>query len=333
MATLNTTHMNYGEDLLTENKNRFVVFPITYDAIWKMYKLAVSSFWSVEEVDLSKDMDYWNNLSDNEQYFIKNILAFFAASDGIVNENLSARFMNEVMVPEAKSFYAFQIAIESIHSETYSLLIDTYIKDPTEKLRLFNAIDTIPCVRKKAEWAFKWITSKEDSFAHRLVAFAAVEGIFFSGAFCAIFWLKERGVMPGLAFSNELISRDEALHTEFAILLYSMLKNKLTQDEVHGLIKDAVAIEKEFITESIPCHLLGMNAMLMTQYIEFVADRLVAQLGYDKIYNVGNPFDFMDRIGLQLKTNFFEHLPSEYARANVGKDVQDIYKFAIDEDF
>lgn len=333
MATKNTIHLNHGEDLLTEKKNRYVVFPITYDAIWKMYKLAVSSFWTVEEVDLTKDMDNWNNLSENEQYFIKNILAFFAASDGIVNENLSARFLNEVMVPEAKSFYAFQIAIESIHSETYSLLIDTYIKDQAEKLRLFDAINTIPCVRKKAEWAFKWITSKEDSFAHRLVAFAAVEGIFFSGAFCAIFWLKERGVMPGLSFSNELISRDEALHTEFAILLYSMLKNKLSQNEIHALIKDAVEIETEFITESIPCHLLGMNATLMTQYIEFVADRLVAQLGYDKIYNVSNPFDFMDRIGLQLKTNFFEHLPSEYARANVGKDVQDIYKFAIDEDF
>jgi ribonucleoside-diphosphate reductase beta chain len=331
--TVNTIHMNEQEDILIENRNRYVIFPITYDSIWQMYKLAVSSFWTVEEVDLAKDPDDWEKLTDNERHFVKNILAFFAGSDGIVNENLSARFMNEVMAPEAKAFYGFQIAIENVHNEMYSLLIDTYIKDSKEKHRLFNAIETIPCVRKKAEWAMKWITSKVDSFAHRLVAFAAVEGIFFSGAFCSIFWLKERGVMPGLTFSNELISRDEALHTEFAILLYSMLKHKLTQDDIHAIIKDAVEIETEFITESIPCQMLGMNATLMTQYIQFVADRLVVQLGYDKIYNVNNPFDFMERIGLNLKTNFFEHKVGEYSKANVGNTTNDIFRFTLDEDF
>jgi ribonucleoside-diphosphate reductase beta chain len=329
----NSLHLNEEEDLLVENPNRFVIFPIKYDDIWKMYKLAVSSFWTAEEIDLAKDMDDWNKLSENEQYFIKHILAFFAGSDGIVNENLSARFLNEVQIPEAKFFYGFQIAIEAIHSEAYSLLIDTYIKDRKEKAHLLDAIHTIPCIKKKADWALQWITSKEDSFAHRIVAFAAVEGIFFSGAFCSIFWLKERGLMPGLTFSNELISRDEGLHTEFAVLLYSMLKNKLSQDEVHNIIKDAVEIENEFITDSIPCSLLGMNAELMTQYIKFVADRLVVQLGYDKIYNASNPFDFMDRISLQLKQNFFEGKVSEYSKANVGNTSQDIYKFSLDEDF
>jgi ribonucleoside-diphosphate reductase beta chain len=321
------------EEMLLDNDNRFVIFPIKYDDIWKMYKLAVSSFWTVEEVDLGKDIDDWNKLSENEQYFIKHVLAFFAGSDGIVNENLSSRFMNEVQIPEAKFFYGFQIAIESIHSETYSLLIDTYIKDRQEKDHLLNAINTIPCIKKKADWALQWITSKEDSFAHRLVAFAAVEGIFFSGAFCAIFWLKERGLMPGLTFSNELISRDEGLHTEFAVLLYTMLKNKLSQNEIHAIIRDAVEIENEFITESIPCSLLGMNSSLMTQYIKFVADRLVVQLGYDKIYNVANPFDFMERIGLSLKSNFFEHRPSEYSKANVGNDSKELFTFTIDEEF
>jgi ribonucleoside-diphosphate reductase beta chain len=329
----NTTFMNEDEDLLVESKNRFVIFPIRYNDIWKMYKLAEGSFWTAEEIDLAKDLDDWNKLNDNEQTFLKNILAFFAASDGIVNENLSSRFMNEVVIPEARCFYGFQIAIENIHSETYSLLIDTYIKDQEEKERLFDANNSIPCVKRKADWAFKWITSKNDSFAHRLVAFAAVEGIFFSGAFCAIFWLKERGLMPGLTFSNELISRDEGLHTEFAILLYSMLKNKLTKEEIHCLIKDAVNIEIEFITESIPCQMLGMNASLMTQYIKFVADRLVAQLGYEKIYNASNPFDFMDRIGLQLKSNFFESRVAEYSKANVGNDSKDNFKFTLDEDF
>lgn len=329
----NTLHMNEGEELLVESKNRYVIYPIKYDDIWKMYKLAVSSFWTAEEIDLGKDLDDWNKLSDNERFFIKHILAFFAGSDGVVNENLSSRFMNEVAIPEAKAFYGFQIAIENIHSESYSLLIDTYIKDQAEKDVLLNAIYTIPCIKKKADWAFKWITSKDDSFAHRLVAFAAVEGIFFSGAFCAIFWLKERGLMPGLTFSNELISRDEGLHTEFAILLYSMLQNKLTQDELHALISDAVTIENEFITESIPCQMLGMNADLMTQYIKYVADRLVVQLGYDKIYNVQNPFDFMDRIGLNLKSNFFESRVGEYSKANVGGDQKDIFNFTLDADF
>lgn len=328
-----TTYMNEDEELLVESKNRYVIYPIQHDAIWRMYKLAVSSFWTAEEIDLGKDMDDWLKLSDNERYFIKHILAFFAGSDGIVNENLSSRFMNEVAIPEAKCFYGFQIAIENIHSEAYSLLIDTYVKDQQEKTNLLNAIYTIPCIKKKADWAFKWISSKTDSFAHRLVAFAAVEGIFFSGAFCAIFWLKERGVMPGLTFSNELISRDEGLHTEFALLLYSMMKNKLTQDEIHTIIKEAVEIENEFITESIPCHMLGMNADLMTQYIKYVADRLVVQLGYDRIFNVQNPFDFMDRIGLNLKANFFESRVGEYSRANVGTESGDVYKFALDEEF
>lgn len=333
--TVDTTYLNEDEELLVESKNRLVVYPIAYDNIWRMYKLALASFWTVEEVDLGKDMDDWNKLSDNEQFFIKNILAFFAGSDGIVNENLSSRFMNEVVIPEARCFYGFQIAIESIHNEMYSLLIDTYIKDQQEKTKLLNAIYTIPCIKKKADWAFKWITSKTDSFAHRLIAFAAVEGIFFSGAFCAIFWLKERGVMPGLTFSNELISRDEGLHTEFAVLLYTtLIKNKLTQDEIHDLIKEAVEIENEFITESIPCQMLGMNATLMTQYIKYVADRLVVQLGYDKIYNVQNPFDFMDRIGLNQKSNFFESRVGEYSRANVGGDTnKEVFKFTLDEEF
>ena len=329
-----TTYMNENEELLVESKNRYVIYPIQYDDIWKMYKLALSSFWTAEEIDLGKDMDDWNKLSDNEKYFIKHILAFFAGSDGIVNENLSSRFMNDVAIPEAKCFYGFQIAMENVHGETYSLLIDTYIKDQEEKSRLLNAVDTIPCIRKKADWASKWITSKTDSFAHRLVAFAAVEGIFFSGAFCAIFWLKERGLMPGLTFSNELISRDEGLHTEFALLLYSMLRNKLTQEDIHSMIKEAVEIENEFITESIPCHMLGMNATLMTQYIKYVADRLVLQLGYDRIYDVQNPFDFMERIGLNLKSNFFESRVAEYSRANVGSESkEDVFKFTLDADF
>lgn len=329
-----TTYLDENEDILVESKNRYVIYPIQYDSIWKMYKLAVGSFWTAEEIDLGKDIDDWTKLSDNERYFIKNILAFFAGSDGVVNENLSSRFMNEVMIPEAKCFYGFQIAIENIHGETYSLLIDTYIKDQEEKNNLLNAIYTIPCVKKKADWALKWISNKTDSFAHRLVAFAAVEGIFFSGAFCAIFWLKERGVMPGLTFSNELISRDEGLHTEFAILMYSMLQHKLTQDEIHNIIKEAVEIEIEFITESIPCQMLGMNANLMTQYIKYVADRLVVQLGYDRIFNVSNPFDFMDRIGLNLKQNFFEGRVSEYSKANVGKGQnQGIHNFSLDEEF
>ena len=322
------------EDILAETKNRFVMFPIQYASIWNMYKKAVSVFWTAEEVDLSKDMNDWEKLSDNERHFIKHILAFFAASDGIVNENLGIRFMNEVKAPEAKAFYGFQVAMENIHNEMYSLLIDTYIKDPQEKKHLFNAIDTIPCVAKKAEWALKWISNQDASFATRLVAFACVEGIFFSGAFCSIFWLNERGVMPGLCISNQFISRDEGLHTEFAVMLYSMLSHKLSQDVIHDMIKEAVTIEDEFINESIPCNMLGMNAELMSQYIRFVADRLALQLGYEAIWHVKNPFDFMDRICLDNKTNFFEDRVAQYSRANVGNaNHTEQFKFSTDEDF
>lgn len=306
------------EEILTDNGNRFVIFPIKHSNLWAMYKKAEASFWTSEELDLSKDQQDWVMLTDNEKFFISRILAFFAASDGIVNYNLGMRFCNEVMVPEAKFFYGFQIAMENVHSETYSLLIDTYIKNSDEKLGLLNAIHTIPCVAKKAAWALQWIEGSDADFATRLVAFACVEGIFFSGAFCAIYWLKERGVMPGLCFSNELISRDEALHTDFAVMLYSMLKNKLSSAKIEQLFTDAVAIEKEFIIDSIPCRMLGMNADLMAQYIEFVADRLLLQLGYQPIWNVQCPFDFMDRIGLSNKTNFFEARVAEYSKAGVG---------------
>jgi ribonucleoside-diphosphate reductase subunit M2 len=320
------------EELLTEEKNRFVLYPVKYDQIWKMYKTAVSSFWTTEEIDFSKDTNDWSDkLNDNERFFISNILAFFAGSDGIVNENLAGRFLNDVMIPEAKAFYGFQIAMEFIHSETYSLMIDTFIKDTFEKERLFNAINTIPCIQKKAEWAIRWIENKEAAFAMRLIAFAIVEGIFFSGAFCSIFWLKERGLMPGLCMSNEFISRDEGLHTEFAILLYSMIHQKLEPNVVHDIVKDAVDIEIEFITDSIPCNLLGMNAELMKEYIRFVADRLVVQLGYDKIYEAKNPFPFMDRINLEHKTNFFENRESNYSKAKVGQ--KNIYELSIDADF
>jgi len=320
------------EDLLKDIDNRFVLFPIKYDSIWKMYKKAESAFWTAEEIDMSKDINDWNNLSDNERFFIKNILAFFAGSDGIVNENLALRFMREVKIPEARSFYGFQIAMENIHSETYSLLIDTYIKDDREKKVLLNAINTIPCVKKKADWALKWIEDKNSSFATRLIAFAIVEGIFFSGAFCSIFWLKERGIMPGLCLSNEFISRDESLHTEFAILLYSMLNNKLDAETVYQIIREAVDIEEEFITSSISCNMLGMNATFMKTYIHFVADRLLIQMGYKPIYNVANPFPFMERISLSQKTNFFEfQSTSEYAKANVGNS--DSHNFTLDADF
>lgn len=320
------------EELLTENKNRFVIYPIKYDKIWKMFKTAESAFWTVEEVDLSKDIDDWEQkLSENERFFIKNILAFFAGSDGIVNENLAGRFLNDVKIAEAKAFYAFQIAMESVHNEMYSLMIDTFIKNTQEKNKLFNAIETIPCVKIKADWALKWIENKDASFAMRLIAFAVVEGIFFSGAFCSIFWLKERSLMPGLCTSNEFISRDESLHTEFAILLYSMIQNKISQEDVHELIKEAVDIEIEFITESIPCNLLGMNAELMQEYIKFVSDRLVVQLGYDKIYDAKNPFNFMDRICLENKSNFFENRETNYSKAKVGQT--NVYEFSIDEEF
>ena len=285
--------------IITPNDKRFVIFPIQYPDIWKAYKTHMALFWTTEEIDLSLDMNDWNDkLNDNERYFIKNILAFFAASDGIVNENLAMNFMNDVQIPEARSFYGFQIAIENIHSETYSLLIDTYITDPNEKSKLFNAIETIPCVKQKAEWALKWISDSSD-FATRLVGFAAVEGIFFSGSFCALFWLKNRGLMPGLTFSNELISRDEGLHTDFAVLLFKHLGNDIPDNNVvQNIISDAVSIEKQFITESLPCKLIGMNSELMSKYIEFVADRLVLQLGYDKIYGTANPFDFMEMISI-----------------------------------
>lgn len=305
------------EPILIEKDNRFVLFPIEYQAIWDMYKTHVQAFWVAEEIDMTQDLVHWKKLSPDEQHFIKHVLAFFAASDGIVNENLVVNFMQDVTIPEARCFYGFQVAMENIHAETYSLLIDTYIKDPEEKTSLFNAIDTLPCVQKKAKWALQWI-EEAPSFAHRLVAFAAVEGIFFSGSFCSIFWLKNRGLMPGLAQSNELISRDEGLHTDFACLLYSMLVNKLSQKEIEEIICNAVEVEKEFVVDALPVSLIGMNSKLMTQYIEFVADHLLNSLGYDKVYNTSNPFSFMDMISLQGKTNFFERRVSEYTKAGVG---------------
>lgn len=304
-----------NEPLLTEDDSRFVMFPIQDDSIWKMYKKQMDCFWRAEEIDLSKDLDHWSKLTDDERHFIKMVLAFFAASDGIVLENLGVRFMTEVQLSEARAFYGFQIAMENIHSETYSLLIDTYIKDREEKDKLFNAINNFSCIEKKARWATKWIGDKRSSFATRLLAFACVEGIFFSGSFCSIFWLKKRGLMHGLTFSNELISRDEALHTEFAILLYNKLEKKINKKKVQEIISEAVEIEKEFICDALPCRLLGMNSNLMGQYIEFVGDRLALQLGNDKIYNVSNPFDFMEMISLERKTNFFESRVSDYALA------------------
>lgn len=306
---------NTIEPLLAPDDNRYVMFPIKYPDIWNMYLKQVDSFWRPEEIDLSKDIDHWNALSENERKFISSILAFFAASDGIVLENLAQRFMSDVQVSEARAFYGFQIAMENIHSHTYSNLIDTYIKDKDEKDKLFHAINNYDCIRKKAEWAQKWIHDNRSSFSTRLIAFACVEGIFFSGAFCSIFWLKKRGLMPGLTFSNELISRDEALHCEFAVLLYSKLLKKTEKNRVYDIIKEAVEIETEFICESLPCRLIGMNSELMTQYIKFVADRLCVQLGYKKIYNVTNPFDFMEMISLEGKTNFFDKVPSDYALA------------------
>ncbi|KAG7111916.1 Ribonucleoside-diphosphate reductase small chain like protein [Verticillium longisporum] len=306
------------EPLLRENGQRFVLFPIKYHEIWQMYKKAEASFWTAEEIDLSKDLHDWNNkINDDEKYFISHILAFFAASDGIVNENLVERFSAEVQVPEARCFYGFQIMMENIHSETYSLLIDTYIKEPAQRTYLFNAIDTIPCIRKKADWALTWITDKKSTFATRLVAFAVVEGIFFSGAFASIFWLKKRGLMPGLTFSNELISRDEGLHTDFACLLFSHLNNRPSKQTVQDIVTDAVTIEQEFLTEALPCGLLGMNATLMKQYIEFVADRLLVALGNEKVYKATNPFDFMENISLGGKTNFFEKRVADYQKAGV----------------
>ena len=320
------------EILLSEEEQRYVIFPIKYDKVWEMYKKAEANFWTAEELDLSKDLkDFNTKMNDNERFFIENVLAFFAASDGIVNENLGERFYNEVQIQEAKFFYGFQIAVENIHSETYSLLIDTYVKDLPKKDKLLNAIDTIPSVKKKADWAMKWINDQSSTFGTRVIAFAAVEGIFFSGSFCSIFWLKQRGLMPGLCHSNELISRDEGLHTEFAILIYSMLKNKPSKEIILDIIKEAVELEKEFITESLPCNLIGMNMDLMKQYIEYIADRLLLMLGLDKIYFKENPFEWMELISGQGKTNFFEKRVGEYA--NVAKSDQKDNIFGLDEDF
>jgi ribonucleoside-diphosphate reductase beta chain len=323
--------MTQNEPLLKENKDRFVLLPIKYPKLWEMYKKHEASFWTAEEIDLSPDLKDWANLNDGERHFISHVLAFFAASDGIVNENLAVNFMSEVQLPEARCFDGFQIMMENIHSETYALLIDTYVKDAVEKDKLFHAIETVPAVKKKAEWALRWI--ENGSFAERLVAFAAVEGIFFSGSFCSIFWMKKRGLMPGLTFSNELISRDEGLHCEFACQLYSMLENKLPQEQVNAIIKDAVTIEKEFISEALPVDLIGMNAKLMQQYIEFVADRWLAELGYPKLFNASNPFDFMEMISLQGKTNFFEKRVGDYQKAGVMSGSKDSQTFSLEEDF
>jgi ribonucleoside-diphosphate reductase beta chain len=321
------------EPILEENKDRFVLFPIKYNDIWEMYKKEEASFWTAEEIDLAPDINDWNNkLNDNERHFIKHVLAFFAASDGIVNENLAINFLNEVQYPEARCFYGFQIMMENIHSETYSLLIDSYIKDPVEKDKLLHAVETVPCVGKKAQWALRWIGN--GSFAERLIAFAAVEGIFFSGSFCSIFWLKKRGLMPGLSFSNELISRDEGLHCDFACLLYTRhIKNQLPKEKVTEIITNAVSIEKEFVSEAIPVKLIGMNADLMCQYIEFVADRLLQALDCPKFYNASNPFDFMEMISLQGKTNFFEKRVAEYQKAGVMSNKEENNVFKLDEDF
>ena len=323
------------EPILEEDKSRFVLFPIKHSDIWQMYKKHEASFWTAEEIDLGQDLKDWNNLNDGERHFISHVLAFFAASDGIVNENLAVNFLSEVQYAEAKCFYGFQIMMENIHSETYSLLIDTYIKDNVEKDRLLNAIDTIPCVQKKAEWALRWIDN--GNFAERLIAFAAVEGIFFSGSFCSIFWLKKRGLMPGLTFSNELISRDEGLHRDFACLLYTdHIRNQMDPSAVYDIIRNAVEIEQEFVSDALPVSLIGMNAELMKQYIEFVADHLLISLNLQKIYNATNPFDFMDMISLQGKTNFFEKRVGEYQKAGVMGSIskeKEVGKFSMEEDF
>ena len=320
------------EPLLVENKSRFVLLPIKYPTVWEHYKRAQASFWTAEEVDLSEDVSQWQNLTDNERYFISHVLAFFAASDGIVNENLASQFCMEVQIPEARCFYGFQIAIENIHSEMYSLLIDTYIQDSYEKHKLFNAIETIPCVKKKADWALKWINNS-DSFAERLVAFACVEGIFFSSSFCSIYWLKKRGLLPGLTFSNELIARDEGMHTDFACHLYGLLNNKLDPDRIREIVMDAVEIEKEFVTDALPVELIGMNSRLMCQYVEFVADRLLGEVGHPRVFDSANPFPFMEHISLQNKTNFFEARVGAYQKAGVMNKSSDDRSFALDEEF
>ena len=318
-----------SDPILSPNDHRFVMFPIVHHDIWEMYKKQVACFWRAEEIDLSDDVIQWETkLTDNERYFISMVLAFFAASDGIVLENLASRFMSEVQISEARAFYGFQIAMENIHSETYSLLIETFIKNTDEKMRLFQAIEHFPCIKKKSDWAQKWIHDSHSNFATRLIAFACVEGIFFSGAFCSIFWIKKRGLLPGLTFSNELISRDEALHSEFAILLYSKLVNRLHAQQIRAIIQEAVDIEVEFICSALPCNLLGINSKLMTQYIHFVSDRLCVQLGCPKLFNVLNPFEFMELISLETKTNMFEKSIGEYALANKSADAQ---LFSFDE--
>ena len=321
------------EPILQENKDRFVIFPIKHQDIWEWYKKQEACIWTAEEIDLHTDLNDWNNkLSEDEKYFIKHILAFFAASDGIVNENLAENFVSEVQYPEAKFFYGFQLMMENIHSETYSLLIDTYVKDEAEKHQLFHAIETFPAIKEKAEWALKWIESP--SFAERLIAFAAVEGIFFSGSFCSIYWLKKRGLMPGLTFSNELISRDEGMHCDFAVHLHTHhIVNKVPKARITEILTNALDIERKFITESLPVSLIGMNATLMTQYLEFVTDRLLVELGCDRIYNSSNPFDFMDMISLQGKTNFFEKRVAEYQKAGVMNTDSEASKISFDADF
>ena len=328
-STLQEPEVLKKEPLLDESDERYVMFPIQDNDIWNLYKKQVDCFWRAEEVDLSKDISDWNKLNSDEKHFISMVLAFFAASDGIVLENIAVRFMSDVQLSEARAFYGFQIAMENIHSEMYSILIDTFIQDSSQRDKLFNALNNYPCIEKKGLWARQWIHDKESGFAERLVAFACVEGIFFSSAFASIYWIKKRGLLPGLTLSNEFISRDEALHTEFAVLLYNKLQNRLSEGMIHHIIKDAVEIEKEFITESLPCRLIGMNAKLMTQYIEFVADRLTVQLGYTKIYNASNPFDFMELISIDTKVNFFERTNSAYALANKEVD-GDVFEFSAD---
>lgn len=325
--------MSFVEPILKENKDRFVIFPIKHQDIWEWYKKQEACIWTAEEIDLHTDLNDWNNkLNADEQYFIKHILAFFAASDGIVNENLAENFVSEVQYPEAKFFYGFQLMMENIHSETYSLLIDTYVKDEAEKNQLFHAIEVFPAIKEKAEWALRWVESP--SFAERLIAFAAVEGIFFSGSFCSIFWLKKRGLMPGLTFSNELISRDEGMHCDFAVHLHrNHIVNKVPKERITEILTDALNIERKFITESLPVSLIGMNANLMTQYLEFVTDRLLVELGCDRVYNSSNPFDFMDMISLQGKTNFFEKRVAEYQKAGVMNSDSEASKISFDADF
>ena len=328
--------MEHIEPMLQETPNRFVLFPIEHTDIWEMYKLHAAAFWTAEEIDLAEDAKDWKKLNDNERHFLKHVLAFFAASDGIVNENLVTNFADEVQWAEARCFYGFQIMMENIHAETYSLLIDTYITDPIEKDHLFNALETVPSVKKKGNWALKWLSRKKGTFAQRLVAFAAVEGIFFSGSFCAIFWLKKRGLMPGLTFSNELISRDEGLHCDFACLLHNQLNRGAGENIIHRIISEAVEIEIEFVTSALPVELIGMNAGLMRQYIEFVADRLLVSLGASKLYDVSNPFPWMEMISMQGKTNFFEKRVGEYQKSGVkdGATLGSVQqRFSVDEDF